>query len=57
LNEGEWLACTDPTPMLEYLRGNASDRRLRLFAGPRDLMLGWSFNETGITAANNDEGC
>jgi hypothetical protein len=27
-----WLACTDPTPMLEFLRGKASERKLRLFA-------------------------
>ncbi len=26
------LACTDPGPMLEFLRGKASDRKLRLFA-------------------------
>src|SRR5580765_7907882 len=28
----EWLACDDPEKMLEFLRGKASDRRLRLFA-------------------------
>jgi hypothetical protein len=30
--EQDWLACTEPTPMLEFLKGKASDRRLRLFA-------------------------
>jgi hypothetical protein len=32
VTEGEWLACTDPMPMLEQLRGKATDRKLRLFA-------------------------
>jgi hypothetical protein len=30
--EAEWLAATDPKPMLQFLRGKASDRKLRLFA-------------------------
>ncbi|TXT23690.1 MAG: hypothetical protein FD131_5181 [Rhodocyclaceae bacterium] len=30
--EQEWLECADPTPMLEFLRGKASERKLRLFA-------------------------
>jgi hypothetical protein len=32
MTEHEWLTCTDPHPMLEHLRENASDRKLRLFA-------------------------
>src|SRR5262249_17081188 len=31
MTEAEWLACTEPKPMLEFLRGRASDRKFRLF--------------------------
>jgi hypothetical protein len=31
MDEAEWLAATDPGPMLEALRGKVSDRKLRLF--------------------------
>jgi hypothetical protein len=32
MTEAEWLAATDPEPMLAFLRGKASERKLRLFA-------------------------
>jgi hypothetical protein len=32
VTEYEWLTCTDPVKMLEALRGQASNRKLRLFA-------------------------
>jgi hypothetical protein len=32
MTEAEWLDCTDPETMLEFLRGKASRRRMRLFA-------------------------
>lgn len=32
MTEQEWLKCTSPGPMLEFLRSNASDRKFRLFS-------------------------
>ena len=32
MTESEWLECTDPTPMLLFMRGQSSDRKLRLIA-------------------------
>ena len=31
MTEAEWLACEDPTPMLDFVRDSATDRRVRLF--------------------------
>jgi hypothetical protein len=32
VTEQDWLTATDPAPMLEFLRGRAGERKLRLFA-------------------------
>jgi hypothetical protein len=32
MTDAEWKQCIDPEPMLEFLRGRASERKLRLFA-------------------------
>lgn len=32
MTEDEWLTCTDPKPMLEFVRDSAGERKLRLFA-------------------------
>jgi hypothetical protein len=32
VTEAEWLHAADPLPMLEFVRGKASDRKLRLFS-------------------------
>jgi hypothetical protein len=32
MTEAEWMACTEPEPMLVFLRGKSSERKLRFFA-------------------------
>src|SRR5262245_29300727 len=32
MTEAEWLACTDPMPMLEFLAGRVSQRKLSLLS-------------------------
>jgi hypothetical protein len=32
MTDAEWLTCGRPQPMLEYLRGKVSERKMRLFA-------------------------
>jgi hypothetical protein len=32
MTEAEWLECNDPTPMLEYIKGRGSERKIRLLA-------------------------
>jgi hypothetical protein len=32
MSEEEWLACVDPSRMLEFLKGKTNERKLRLFA-------------------------
>jgi hypothetical protein len=31
MTEQEWFACTDPAPMLQFIRQRATDRQLRMF--------------------------
>jgi hypothetical protein len=39
MTEAKWLACTGPTPMVEFLWGKAGDRKLPLLAAVLVLVL------------------
>jgi hypothetical protein len=39
VTEAEWLGCTDPAPMLKFLHGKASERKVRLFVCARARAL------------------
>jgi hypothetical protein len=41
MTEAEWLACEHPEPMLQFLRGKVSDRKLRLFVCAFFRLLNW----------------
>ncbi len=45
MTEREWLACTDPQKMLEFLRGKGSGRKLRLFIADGVRVLGLRFGK------------
>ena len=56
MREEQWLACTDPTLMLEFLRGKVSDRKLRLFAvGSVRLVSTWLVHPNSRAAVEASE--
>ncbi len=46
MTEAEWLAASDPRPLLEFLRGNASERKLRLLGCARCDLINPDPNNT-----------
>jgi hypothetical protein len=45
MTEADWLACTDPGPMLKFLGRKASERKLRLFASARCRLFRPDWND------------
>lgn len=50
MTESEWLACTNPKPMLAFLMGKASDRKLRLLAFASERRL-WRLDSFDASVA------
>jgi hypothetical protein len=51
MTEAEWESCADPVPMMQALRGKASERKLRLFGVASCRRLGPLLQDPRITAA------
>lgn len=47
MDEATWLACSDPVPMLQFLQGKATERKLRLFACASARLL-WDHMPEGV---------
>ena len=51
ITEADWQSCADPRPMRDALRGNASERKLRLYAVACCRQLGPLLKDARITDA------
>ncbi len=54
MNEQEWLTCINPMAMLEFVRGKASNRKLRLFAIAGCRSMGPFFGENKVALETAD---